>query len=119
MAINKTFQRPKLTQTINKSLNILSQVREDNGKFALDIYTTTTSDSNTQATKILARIIITPQLSRTTLTITDKIYIFPGDATNYDSQNPITSVPTSLGTEASTIDLDAFLTAAGDAREDS
>jgi hypothetical protein len=118
MAINKSFQRPKLTQTVAKSLNIDTQVSEDNGKFALDIYSTITNDNAQQITKLLARIVITPSLNRTTLAFTEKIYTFTGAVANYDPQNPIMSVPTNLGTETSNIDLDKFLTEAGDARED-
>lgn len=119
MPIDKSFQRPKLTQTVAKSLSILSQASEDNDKFALDIYSTITNDNAQQITKLLARIVITPSLIRTTLTFTEKIYTFTGAVANYDPQNPITSVPNNLGAETSNIDLDKFLTEAGDAREDS
>lgn len=118
MAINKSIARPKLASTLTETAPLEAAVAEVNGQFVLDIYTTVTLDGGGTATNTLFRYYIDVTTSDTNLILSETIYAFDGDDTDYSAGG--TTPASSQGHKGiRIINLDTFLTAAGDARKNS
>jgi hypothetical protein len=118
MAITINFNRPKLQPTTTEAVPVTATLVEDttNNLYVVDVKYTITKDDASTATKVLKRIKITPVLAGTTMRLDFQELTFPPTAPDSptDAQASTTS-PVTRGTPV--IDLDAFLTAIGDARK--
>lgn len=122
MALSKSVQRPLAVSTETKALSISAAVAEVNGNFHLDVTLSVTNEAEATVVKTLFRLPITITVTEATGTkpatvnIDNTIFAFNGNATTYSAGGLIPAL--SLGTQGvKTIDIDAFLTAAGDARD--
>lgn len=120
MAINAGWDRPFLESAEAKTTALTYTLTENAGRAVIDVTATVNSES-----KLLGRILITPQLSGSSLTHKVKHLIFPGgNASDYTSAtNPADSAASNTGTAAEIVlpdplNLDTFYTAAGVARTD-
>lgn len=115
MAITQTYTRPAATQTASKSGNWAIAVTEDttNKQFILDL--TCVIGANT---KLVKRFKVPLSYGGTTLTPTITELTFAGNAANYvSSVSPADAIAiATLLHPATSVDMDAFHTAAGDAR---
>lgn len=120
MAITINFNRPKLQPTLEEVVPITATLVEDttNKLYVVDVKYTVTTDGETPGTtiKTLKRLKITPVITGTTMRLDFTELTFPATAAPdpLDSAAISTSPVTRGG---ATIDLDAFLTAAGDLRK--
>lgn len=105
MAITSSFARPVATST----LSITAAVSEVGNAFHIDI----TPDVGEPVVKTL---IIPVQIVGTTAVLKTSSYVFPGDATTYNTGGVTPAL--SLGVLGENIELNSFLTAASDAPED-
>lgn len=117
MTISSSFNREKLNPTLSKALSFTGAIAEGTGEFIVDINLTITKDDTTTVTKTVQRIIIPLVILNNKLTVVPKQYIFPGNATTYSSGG--TTPALSAATIGNIIDLNTFLTQAGDAPENS
>jgi len=118
MPFSLPFTRPVATQTATETANYTAALTEDGtGKlFTIDV--TNVIGANT---KLVRKFVITPAFNSTGLTITVAEYVYAGNAANYVSAtSPALSAAVGGGPIAtyamSQQDMDAFHTAAGDAR---
>ena len=117
MAISSSFNREKLNPTLSKALSFTGAIAEGTGEFIVDINLTITKDDTTTVTKTVQRIIIPLNIFNEKLTIVPEQDVFPGSATTYSSGGTTPSL--SAGTIGNIIDLNTFLTQAGDTPENS
>lgn len=119
MALSKNFDRPKLATTLVEALSLSAAIADggDGNTFVVDITTNVTQDDTDVVPKTLARIIITPGISGSSMTVTMQPYTFNGDAADYSAGGIVPSL--SVATKGNVVDLDAFFTAAGDTRKNS
>jgi hypothetical protein len=117
MAITKTFNRPKLDTTLSKNVSISAAVAEVSDGFAVDITITVTKDDTSTVTKTAVRALLPLAIKGTTLEVGNSFYTFPGSATTYSSGGTTPSL--SAGTKGNTVELNSWLTAVGDAPENS
>jgi hypothetical protein len=120
MALNAAWQRPFSEAAEAKTTGLTYTLTENAGRAVIDVTATINSE-----TKILARILITPQSSGSTLTHQVKHLIFPGDDTSdYTSAtNPADSEASNATTAVEVVlpdslNLDSFYTDAGVNRTD-
>lgn len=120
MSINANWQRPFSEAAEAKTTAITHVLTETGGKAIVDVTTTINSTS-----KIIARLVLTPVLTGSTLKYQVNLLTFEGDAHgNYTSAtNPADSTAANAGASAQvvvpdTINLDAYYTAAGVNRTD-
>lgn len=116
MAITSSFARPVATSTLTKNLSITAAVSEVGNAFHIDINLTVTPDVGEPVVKTLCRKIIPVQIVGTTAVLKTSSYVFPGDATTYNTGGVTPAL--SLGVLGENIELNSFLTAASDAPED-
>ena len=118
MAITLPFNRPKLATTLAEAVPVTATLVEDtvNNLYIVDVKYTITKDDATTVTKVLKRLKITPVLAGTTMRLDFTELTFPASATltPADSEASSTAPVVRGGT---VIDLDVFLTAAGDLRK--
>lgn len=113
MAITADYARPKLDGTLTEALAITPVVAEVGQTAVIDLTATIATNPKT-----LMRIVVPLNQSGVTLDLSNMaVYAFAGDSTNYSAGG--TTPPLSEGTLVSTLDLDAYYTAAGDARVNS
>lgn len=112
MAIATSFNRPKADTTLSESVPLSAAVAEVGSTFVIDIYTSINS-----ANKVLCRIIVSRAISGNNITFTDTKYVFAGASTTYSAGGTVP--PLSQAALGNTVDLDAALTANGDARANS
>ena len=118
MPFSLAYQRPLATQTASESANYTAALTEDGTgkKFTVDF--TCVIGANT---KLVRKLVITPTFSSLNILFTVEEYVYAGNAANYVSAtNPALSASIG-GAPAATYtliqqDMDAFHTAAGDAR---
>lgn len=88
--------------------------------FIVDIYTSVTLDGSGTANKTLFRVILPYTILESetdaTITLSSLIYAFAGNATTYSAGG--TTPALSIAKKENVVHLDAFLTAAGDTRDD-
>lgn len=119
MAINLTFSRPKLVTTLEETVPVTATLVEDttstNKNYVVDLKYTVTKDDASTATKVLKRIKIIPVIAGTTVRLDLQELTFAGTApdTPTDAQASVTGEVI----RGVVMDLDAFLTAVGDARK--
>ena len=118
MAITLPFNRPKLATTLAEAVPVTATLVEDtvNNLYVVDVKYTISKDDATTVTKVLKRLKITPVLAGTTMRLDFTELTFPASATvtPTDVEASSTSPVVRGGT---VIDLDVFLTAAGDLRK--
>jgi hypothetical protein len=117
MSITTSFNRPKLATSLSESVVLSAAIAEGTDEFIVDINVTVTRDDTNTVTKTLCRVKLPFTINGTTLKVTDKKYIFPGNATSYSSGGNTPALST--GQEGNTIDLNAFFALAGDAQKNS
>lgn len=117
MAINSSFNRPKLATTLSEPVVLTAAIAEGTDEFIVDINATITNDSSQQVTKTLCRVKLPFTINGTTFKVTDKKYVFPGNATNYSSGGNTPALSTGL--EGNMVELNSFFTQAGDAQKNS
>jgi hypothetical protein len=117
MAISSSFNREKLNPTISKALSFTGAIAQGTDEFIVDINLTITKDDTTTVVKTVQRIVIPLNILNNKLTVIPKQYVFPGSATTYSSGG--TTPLLSAGTIGNIIDLNTFLTQAGDTPENS
>lgn len=112
------FTRPLAVQTASESANYTAAITEDvpGRRFTIDV--TCVIGANT---KLVRKFVITPAFNSTSLGFTVDEYVYAGNAANYVSAtNPALSAAVGGGPIATYTmnqqDMDAFHTAAGDAR---
>lgn len=119
MAITINFNRPKLQPTTTEAVPITATLVEDttNNLYVVDVKYTVTKDDATTATKVLKRLKITPVLTGTSMRLDfQELTFLPTAADNpADSAAILPLSPVIRG--GNVIDLDAFLTGAGDLRK--
>lgn len=110
MSISKTFARPAATLTNTESTALVATLTEGATTWTLDIRETIGGNS-----KLIKRLVITPGYTGVNLQLAFE-YTFAGDVANYvSSTSPANSLAAS-STAITVVDMDAFHTAAGDAR---
>lgn len=118
MALTPSFSRTKPALTTTKNTSFTAAVAETGGNFVVDIISTVTKDDTTTAQKTVFRIVVPLEFFKDELTVNPVVYAFAGSAVNYSSGG--ITPPLSAATKGlKTIDFNAFLTAAGDAAENS
>ena len=117
MPLNKTFNRPKLATTLSKPVVISAAVAEGTDEFILDVILTVTKDDTSTATKTAVRVVLPVKINGTTLIVEDAFYTFPGNATSYASGGATPSL--SAGVKGNSVELNNFLSLAGDLQENS
>jgi len=118
MSITKSINRPKLNGTLAENIVWSAQLNEvdSGGYFAIDLIATVTLDAGGTASKTVFRHELTPQLVNTIAYFTNNTIAFPGTATNYATGG--VTPPDSQGTVGVTsVDMNVFLAAAGDAQK--
>lgn len=117
MALTPSFTRPKLALTTTKATSFTAVAAESGGKFYIDIIASVTQDDSTVVSKTVFRIEVPLTFVNETLSIDPVVYAFAGTAANHTG---VTVPALSVGQRGiKTIDFSAFLTAAGDAAENS
>lgn len=118
MALNSVnYSRPAATQTNNEAIVIAAAVADDtaNSRFIVDITATVNA-----ATRLVKKVVITPEYSGVNLRLDIKEYHFAGSATYTNSTNPAIATATNASApfngKTNWLDLDAFYTSAGDTR---
>lgn len=118
MTISFSFTRPLATVTGTETATYTTTLTEDgtNKYYVVDFVATIGSNS-----KLVRKLIITPTFTSTSLTFTVSEYLYAGNAANYVSAtSPATTAAIGGGASntytLSAQDMDAFHTAAGDAR---
>lgn len=117
MAINLTFPRPKLVTTLDETVPVTATLVEDttNKTYVVDLKYTVTKDDSTTATKVMKRVKIIPVIAGTTVRLDVQELTFAGTAP--DAPTDAQASVTGEVIRGTTMDLDIFLTAVGDARK--
>jgi hypothetical protein len=119
------IQRPKLSQTLTETFAINAAIAGDDttDTIIVDIFTQITKDDDSTANKTLARIKMPSNFQGAGWATGATILLFPGDAPNYVAGGVTPPDSEAVGSPVSIasayLDLDAFLTAAGDTRKNS
>lgn len=113
MTISTSFSRPAATLTNTESTALAAALTEGASAWTLDV--TETIGVNA---KLIKRLVLTPSYSGINLNIAVTEYVFAGNVANYVSAtNPANNLATSsTNYTLRATDMDAFHTAAGDAR---
>ncbi len=115
-----TWARPKATATLDETLAPVAAIADAGDTAIVDIYASVNS-----ANKVLVRVKLKLEKNGTDFRVGMSSLVFPGNATTYSAggSTPADSAAvTGKSTPvvySSTVDLDAFYSAAGDARADS
>lgn len=112
MAIATSFTRTIATSA-SKNFPLVAAIAEHDDKFKVDLTSVVTQDDTDEVTKTVARVVIDPQIVGENLVINTTTYTFLGSATDYSSGGNTPAL--TVATASQTINLNTFLTAAGDA----
>jgi len=111
------YVRPAATQTNNEAIVLTGAIADDatNGRFIVDITATVNA-----ATRLIKKVVITPEYSGVNVRLDIKEYHFAGSGTYTNATTPAISTATNaaapFNAKTAYLDLDALYTAAGDAR---
>ena len=120
-----TVQRPKLAPTLAENFAINAAIAGDDttDTIIVDIFCSVTKDDASTVNKTLARIKMPSKFQGPGWTTGANILIFPGSAPDYVAGGVTPPDSAAVGSPVSAsspyVDLDAFLTAAGDTRKNS
>jgi len=116
-SFNRLTNAPKAAKTLSLTAAIADGADDS---FIVDIYTPVTLDGGGTADKTLFRVALPYTILESeieaTITLNSLIYAFSGNATTYSVGGTIPSL--NVARKENVVYLDAFLTAAGDTRDD-
>ncbi len=116
-SFNRLTNAPKAAKTLPLTAAIADGADDS---FIVDIFTPVSLDGGGTANKVLFRVslpyTILESQTEATITLNSLIYAFAGNATTYSAGGITPAL--SVAKKENTIYLDAFLTAAGDTRDD-
>lgn len=120
MTKTESFNRLKAASKLAKSLPLTAVIADGaDDSFIVDIHLAVTKDDASTANKTLFRVVLPYTIleseTEASVTLNSLIYAFAGNAVNYAVGG--TTPPISVAKKENVVYLDAFLTAAGDARE--
>ncbi|ACC81148.1 hypothetical protein [Nostoc punctiforme] len=121
MTKTETFNRLTNAPKTAKSLPLTAAIADGTDEsFIVDIYTPVTLDGGGTANKVLFRVVLPYSIlesdTEATITLSSLIYAFAGNATTYAAGGVTPSL--NVAKKENVVHLDAFLTAAGDTRDD-
>lgn len=119
MTKNETFNRLLADPKESTPLDLTAAIADGaNDEFIVDIYTPVALDGGGTANKVLFRVVLPYSILESdtdaSIALNALIYSFAGNATTYSAGG--TTPALSLATKTNTVQLDGFLTAAGNAR---
>lgn len=115
MAISLEFDRPKSATTNDETVDLTIAATQTGSSYTIDFHYTT---DDITGEKLAYRLVLTPEVVGMTTRIKVVEYVFSGGGTYVSATDPANSTATSTKAIAtgSALDLDALLTAGGDAR---